>query len=316
MSFAVLVDQPITDDMLQILHDRGCHTFYWNPGGDTPDIEKTQGFYVYGHAKIDGPIMDQMPLCRVISNMGVGVDHIHVADARQRGIAVGNTPGFVDGATADFAFLLVMAIARNLKKGIDYARGPEFKFFDPSLWHGCEIHGSALGIWGMGAIGSEVARRASGFDMPILYHNRRRVDADREKALNATYVTRDELLSRSDFILLCTPLTPETEGMMGYAQFRLMKPTAFLINIARGGLVQHDDLLRALEEGLLAGCALDVTEPEPLSRDHPLVHHPDVIITPHLGSASSQTREGMFMRSVDNLMAGLQGETLPSEVLA
>ncbi len=315
MNFAVLVDQPITDDMLQVLHDRGCHTTYWNPAGETPGMAAIEGFYVYGHARIDGPIMDQMPLCRVISNMGVGVDHINVADAHQRGIAVGNTPGFVDGATADMAFLLVMAIARNLQKGVDYARGPEFRFFDPSLWHGFEVHGSTLGIWGMGAIGSEVARRASGFDMPVLYHNRHRVDAVREKALNATYVTRGELLAQSDFVLLCTPLTPDTEGMMGYAQFRQMKSTAFLINIARGGLVRHDELVQALEEGLLAGCALDVTEPEPLPRDHPLVHHPDVIITPHLGSASRQTREGMFMRSVDNLLAGLQGVPLPSAVL-
>ncbi len=316
MSFAVLVDQPITNDMLQILHDRGCHTTYWQPDGETPDMDKTEGFYVYGHAPIDGALMDRMPLCRVISNMGVGVDHINVADARQRGIAVGHTPGFVDGATADMAFLLMMAIARNLQKGIEYARSAEFRFFDPSLWHGFEVHGSTLGIWGMGAIGSEVARRASGFDMQILYHNRHRVDVVREKALNATYVTRDELLAQSDFVLLCTPLTPATTGMMGYAQFQRMKPTAFLINIARGGLVHHADLVQALAEGLLAGCALDVTEPEPLPRDHPLVHHPDVIITPHLGSASRQTREGMFMRSVDNLMAGLQGQPLLNEVLA
>lgn len=316
MTYQVLVDQPITDAMLAIIHDRGCETVYWQPQGTTPGMADMDGFFVYGHALIDGPVMDQMPRLRVISNMGVGVDHIRVADARQRGIVVGNTPGFVDGATADMAFLLLMAIARNLQQGIDYARGPEFRFFDPTLFHGTEVHGSTLGILGMGAIGSEVARRAAGFDMTVLYHNRRRVAAEREQALRASYVSREELLVRADYILLAVPLTPETEGMIGYDELKRMKPTAFLINIARGGLVRHGELLQALDDGQLAGAALDVTEPEPLARNHPLVHHPSVIITPHLGSATRQTREGMFMRTVENLMAGMQGVPLPSEVRA
>lgn len=316
MTHRVLVDQPLTDAMLQALHARGCDTTYLVTDGDTPVMEEIQGFFVYGHGLIDGAFMDTMPRLQVISNMGVGVDHIRIADARARGIPVGNTPGFVDGATADMAFLLVMAIGRNLKKGIDYARGPEFRFFDPSLWHGEQVYGATLGILGMGAIGSEVARRAAGFDMTVLYHNRHRVAADRERALNATYVSMDDLLAQADYLLLSVPLTPETEGIMGYREFQRMKPSAFCINIARGGLVRHDELLRALTDGLIAGAALDVTEPEPLPRDHPLVHHPDVIITPHIGSATRQTRHGMFMRTVDNLMAGLEGKPLPSEVLS
>ena len=315
MKYPVLIDQEITDEMLQVLHDRGCDTYMWNPDGKTPRMEETVGFFVYGHALIDGPIMDRMPKLKVISNMGVGVDHIRVPDAAERGIAVGNTPGFVDGATADMAFLLMMAIARNLKKGIDYARGPEFRHFDPTLWHGREINGATLGIYGMGAIGSTVARRASGFNMHVIYHNRNRLSDTREAELNAYWVPRSSLLARSDYLLLSLPLNEETEGCMGLAEFRQMQAGAFLINIGRGGLVRTEELVTALEEGQLAGAALDVTEPEPLPRDHPLVEHPDVIITPHLGSATVETREGMFIRTVENLMAGMQDKPLLNQVL-
>ncbi len=314
MDYKVLVDMPLAKAMMQTLRDRGCDTTLWVPHGVTPGISEMEGFYVYGHDQVNGAVMDQMPKLRVISNMGVGVDHIVIADAHARGIPVGNTPGFVDGATADMAFLLLLAIARNLKLGIDYARGSNFQRFDPSLLHGSEVHGQTLGILGMGAIGSEVARRAGGFNMTVLYHNRHRVDGDRETALKATYVSKSELLAQSDFVLLAMPLTPETARCMGHAEFQAMQPTAFVVNIARGGLVDHDGLLRALEEGQIAGAALDVTEPEPLPRDHPLVHHERVIITPHLGSASRQTRIGMFDRSVDNLMAGLAGRPLLNEV--
>ncbi len=314
MKYPVLIDQEITDAMLQVLHDRGCDTYDWNPGGDTPRMEETVGFFVYGHALIDGPIMDQMPKLKVISNMGVGVDHIRIPDAAERGIAVGNTPGFVDGATADMAFLLMMAIARNLKKGMDYARGPEFRHFNPTLWHGREVNGATLGIYGMGAIGSTVARRASGFNMHVIYHNRNRLSDTREAELNAFWVPLSSLLARSDFLLLSLPLSDETEGCMGLAEFRQMQNDAFLINIARGGLVRTDELVTALKEGQLAGAALDVTEPEPLLRDHPLVEHPDVIITPHLGSATVETREGMFIRTVENLMAGMQDKPLLNQV--
>lgn len=314
MKYKVLMDMPITPDLVQALNDSGCDTTLWVPDGDTPGISEMEGFYVYGHGLIDGRTMDQMPKLRVISNMGVGVDHINVADANARGIPVGNTPGFVDGATADFAFLLLMAGARNIKAGIDYARSDEFEFFDPSILHGTEVHGQTLGILGMGAIGSEVARRALGFGMRILYHNRRRVDPAREADLKAAYVSKEELLAQSDFVLLTTPLTPETERFMDYPEFQAMRPTAWLVNIARGGLVDTEGLTRALDEELIAGAALDVTEPEPLPRDHPLVHHDRVLITPHLGSASRQTRVGMFQRSLDNLMAGLAGKPLLNEV--
>lgn len=315
MKFPVLIDQKITKEMIQTMEERGCDPYLWNPGGDTPRISETVGFFVYGHALIDGPIMDQMPNLKVISNVGVGVDHIRIPDATERGIVVGNTPGFVDGATADMAFLLVMAIARNLKKGVDYARGPEFLHFDPTLWHGREVNGATLGIYGMGAIGSTVARRASGFDMHVIYHNRNRLSDSREAELHAFWVPLSSLFARSDYLLLSLPLTEATDGCMGLAEFRQMQEHAFLINIARGGLVRTEELVTALEEGQLAGAALDVTDPEPLPRDHPLVEHPDVIITPHLGSATKESREAMFNRTLDNLMAGMQGKPLLNQVV-
>ena len=279
-------------------------------------MEETVGFFVYGHALIDGPIMDRMPKLKVISNMGVGVDHIRIPDAAERGIAVGNTPGFVDGATADMAFLLMMAIARNLKKGIDYARGPEFRHFDPTLWHGREINGATLGIYGMGAIGSTVARRASGFNMHVIYHNRNRLSDTREAELNAYWVPRSGLLARVGLSCCCRCRSARRRrAAWDWRSSGRCRNDAYLINIGRGGLVRTEELVTALDEGQLAGAALDVTEPEPLPRDHPLVEHSDVIITPHLGSATVETREGMFIRTVENLMAGMQDKPLLNQVL-
>ena len=269
--------------------------------------------FVYGHPKIDGAVMDRMPKLRVISNFGVGVDHINLRDAATRGIVVGNTPNLVDGATADMTFALLMAVARNMLVGDRFARSPSFTVYDPSLLHGTEIHGATLGIVGMGNIGQQVARRAIGFDMRVLYHNRR-PNPDAEAALGATYATLPDLLAQSDYVTLNLPLTPETRHIIGREQLHRMKPTAFLINVARGGVVDHDALVEALRAGWIAGAALDVTEPEPLPRDHPLLSMNNVVIAPHLGSATVQTRYRMAKRAVDNLLAGLAGKTLPSRI--
>src|SRR5690606_32779574 len=233
-------------------------------------LTETEGFFVYGHPKIAGPLMDRMPNLRVISNFGVGVDHINLADAKARGIAVGNTPGLVDGATADMTFALLMAAARNRIIGDRYARSPEFTVYDPNLLHGYEIHGATIGIVGMGNIGRQVARRARGFDMTILYHNRNRNEAA-EAELDATYLSLPELLQQADYVTLNVPLTDETRHLIGREELRQMRPTAFLINVARGGVVDHDALVEAIQEGWIAGAALDVTDPEPLPRDHPLL---------------------------------------------
>ena len=274
-----------------------------------------EGIVAYGHPRIDGRLMDRLPRLRVISNHGVGVDHIDVRAAAERGIAVGNTPGCLDDATADMTWALLLAVARNVVVGDRYARSPAFVAYDPSLWIGREVTGATLGIVGMGRIGTEVARRARGFRMRILYHNRRRNRAA-EQTLGAEYVTLDGLLSASDFVTLNCPLTPQTRGMIGARQLALMKPSAVLINVARGGVVDTEALYTALRERRIAAAALDVTEPEPLPRDHPLLELENVIITPHLGSASDRTRRRMMEMTFENLAAGLRGDALPYPVVA
>jgi glyoxylate reductase len=276
-------------------------------------LQQAEGFFVYGHPKIGGAVMDTMPKLRVISNFGVGVDHINLEDARTRGIPVGNTPNLVDGVTADMTFALLMAAARNLIIGDRFARGPEFLKYDPNILHGYDVYGSTLGIVGMGNIGKQVARRARGFGMTVLYHNRK-PDPSAEAELGATYTTLPDLLQRADFVTLNVPLTPETRGLIGRKELRIMKPSAVLVNVARGGVVDHDALLEALRGRWIYAAAVDVTEPEPLPRDHPLLQMENLVIAPHLGSATRQTRYRMARRAVDNLLAGLKGEPLPNRI--
>ena len=277
--------------------------------------EDIAALYTYGHPLVDGPMLDRLPGLKVISNYGVGVDHIRLAEAAARGIPVGNTPGILDGATADMGFCLLLAAARRLVEGDHYARSSEFTRYDPGYMLGREIHGQTLGIIGLGRIGRQVAKRARGFDMSVLYHNRRR-DAAAEAALGVRYATFHELLAQSDFVMLCCPLTGETTGLVNAAALSKMKPTAILINVARGPVVDTAALTAALEKKQIYAAALDVTDPEPLPRDHPLLALDNVIIAPHLGSATEQTRQKMAEISVENLLRGLAGEPLLHEVSA
>lgn len=313
MPHSVLTNTQLSAEILEMLTPQCAVTVWQSDATDPAILAETEGFFVYGHPKIAGPLMDRMPNLRVISNFGVGVDHIHLGDAKTRGIAVGNTPRLVDGATADLTFALLMTVARNLVIGDRYARSAEFTVYDPNLLHGYEVHGATIGIVGMGNIGQQVARRARGFDMTVLYHNRKRNEAA-EAELGATYLPLDDLLQQADFVTLNVPLTAETHHLIGREQLRHMRPTAFLINVARGGVVDHDALVEALQEGWIAGAALDVTEPEPLPRDHPLLRMDNVVIAPHLGSATRQTRYNMARRAVDNLLAGLEGRPLPNRI--
>ncbi|MCL4113518.1 UNVERIFIED_CONTAM: hypothetical protein GTU68_033673 [Idotea baltica] len=258
--------------------------------------------------------MDRLPNLKVISNHGVGVDHVDVAAATQRSIPVGNTPGCLDDSTADMTMALLLAIARNIRIGDRYARSGDFTQYSPAILIGNEVTGSSLGIVGMGRIGKQVAKRAAGFDMKVYYHNRSRLADSVERELNAMYVPLDELLSNSDFISLNCPLTNETTGLIGVSQFALMKPTAMLINMARGAVVDTEALLVALTAKQIAGAAIDVTDPEPLPRDHPLLTLDNLIITPHLGSASNRTRQRMMDMTIENLRAGLAGKKLPYPV--
>ena len=309
MTYCVLADQPLPEELNALLADYEVLIWSSDPNELNEQLSRAEALYTYGHMLVDGALMDRMPKLRVISNFGVGVDHIDLAAARERGIPVGNTPGVLDGATADQTFALLLAVARKLVVGDRYARSPEFVHYDPRAIMGYEVHGTTIGIVGMGAIGRQVARRARGFDMTVLYHNRNR-NLEAEQALPATYATLPDLLRQADFVTLNMPLTNETRKMIGRDEIALMKPTAFLINVARGGVIDHDALTEALIEGRIAGAALDVTEPEPLPRAHPLLKLDNVVIAPHLGSATYQTRLRMAELSVENLRAGLRGEEL------
>lgn len=313
MPHQILVDAPMPDAMVALFGD-DCvlHPRWEMPAGDAR-YEIIEGLFTYGHPKVAGELMDTMPRLKVVSNFGVGVDHIDLAAARQRGIRVGNTPRLLDGATADMTFALLMAAARNVVISDRFARSAEFTHYDPTLFHGYEVHGSVLGVVGMGNIGKQVARRAIGFDMTVLYHNRTRVPDD--ASYRATYVSLNELLERSDFVALNCPLTPETRNLIDRTALKRMKPTAILVNMARGGVVDQDALVEALTDHWIAGAALDVTEPEPLPRDHPLLALENVVIAPHLGSATSRTRLAMARLAIDNLIAGVVGEPLPSGVV-
>ncbi|MFO0870260.1 MAG: D-glycerate dehydrogenase [Pirellulales bacterium] len=278
-------------------------------GNDLP----VDALYTYGHPQVDGALLDRLPGVKVISNYGVGVDHIRLADAAARGIPVGNTPGILDGATADMAFTLLLATARRLVTGDRYARSPQFTTYDPGYMLGREVHSQTIGIVGLGRIGRQIAQRARGFDMRVLYHNRRRDEAA-EQRFAARHVSLDELLAASDFVVLSVPLTAETRGLIGAAQLRRMQPTAILINVARGPVVDTDALTVALRERWIYAAGLDVTDPEPLPRDHPLLLSEHLTIAPHLGSATEETRRKMAEISVANLLAGLAGQPLLHEV--
>lgn len=288
----------------------GIEILEWDESPHSPALARAIGIITYGHPRVDGALMDRVPNLKIISNHGVGVDHIDVPAAKARKIPVGNTPGCLDASTADMTMALMLATARNVVVGDRFARSPEFTHYDPSQWIGYEVSGSTLGIIGLGRIGRQVARRATAFEMKILYHNRRR-DEQAERELGVIYAPLDELLRQSDFVSLNCPLTPETTNLIGSRELGLMKPTAILLNLARGPVVDHDALFAALDSRRIAAAGLDVTAPEPLPRDHPLLGLSNVVITPHLGSASNRTRNRMMQMTVENLRAGLKGDPLP-----
>jgi glyoxylate reductase len=240
---AVLADLPLSAVVTEMLVGR-VELLPWEAAQGT-EAGRVQAVYTYGHPLVGADMLDRMPAVRVISNFGVGVDHIDLAAAAARGIPVGNTPGILDGATADMAFALLLAAGRRLVEGDRYARGPHFLHYDPSYMIGREVHGSTLGIIGMGRVGEQVARRARGFAMTVLYHNRRRRPAA-EEALGVRYVSRDELLAAADYVVLTVPLTPQTHRLIGRAELARMKPTSTLVNIARGPVVDREALTEAL----------------------------------------------------------------------
>jgi glyoxylate reductase len=307
----VFVARIIPDEGLRPILD-ACEAEVWQDELPPPRdallsaIEGCDGVLSLLTDKVDAEFLDRAgPNLKVVSNFAVGFDNIDVAACTRRGIPTGNTPGVLTETTADLAFALILACARRVVDGADAVRAGEWQTWEPAGWLGHDAHGAVLGIVGAGEIGSAVARRASGFDMEVLLNGREP---------GPGRVPLDELLGRSDFVSLHAPLTEETHHMIGEGELRAMRHTAILVNTGRGELVDPAALRRALEEGWIAGAGLDVTEPEPLPADDPLLGAPNLTVLPHVGSASHATREAMASLAVDNLLAALAGEAMPNPV--
>jgi glyoxylate reductase len=247
--------------------------------------------------RIDRALLDAAPHLKAIANYAVGTDNIDLAAARARGIAVGRTPDVLTDATADLAFALLLAAARRLVEGHEAVRDGRWRTWEPDGWLGADVHGATLAIVGAGRIGQAVARRARGFDMDI-------ITVGRDDDLHAA-------LARADFVSLHVPLTDATRHLIDDAALNAMKDTAILVNTGRGGLVDQDALRRALDDQRIAGAALDVTDPEPLPAGDPLLTAPNLLVVPHIGSATRTARAKMTAMSVDNLLAALDGEPMP-----
>lgn len=261
--------------------------------------------------RIDKDLLEQAPDLKMVANFGVGFNNIDVAAATAKGIRISNTPGVLTDATADLTMALILAVGRRVVEGDAYTRQGRFQYWAPFHFLGCEITGKTLGIIGMGRIGAAVARRAAGFDMPVVYHNRTPLPAEEEEILGARYVDLDTLLRQSDFVSLHVPLTPETRHLMGAGEFKRMKAGAYLINTSRGPVVDEAALVDALHRKQIAGAGLDVYEREPaLTPGLDRLTH--VTLLPHMGSATDNTRRRMGAMAVENLIAGLEGRTPPN----
>jgi glyoxylate reductase len=250
--------------------------------------------------RVDAELLEAAPKLRAVANFAIGFDNIDLEATAQRGVQVGNTPDVLTDATADLAWALMLAVARRIVEAHDDAAGGKWRTWEPQGWIGADVHGATLAVVGAGRIGQAVAKRAGGFEMDV-------VMVDLGDDLHAA-------LERADFVSIHTPLTPDTRHLIDADALARMKPTAILVNTARGPIVDQDALAQALREGRLAGAGLDVTDPEPLPPDHPLYDTPNLLIVPHIGSATTTARAAMADRAVDNLLAALDGKPMPYAV--
>jgi len=312
----VFITRPIPEQVLNKLRET-CEVDMWHTSAILPPIAEKisalDGLLTYGHELVTSEMIDTAPNLKVISVLGVGYDHVDSAAAKARGIAVGHTPGVLSDTTADMTFALLLAAARNIIAADHHVQSKQWTYYDPNILWGYDVHHATIGIVGMGRIGYAVAKRALGFDMRVLYYRRSRRE-DWERDLGIEYASLDRLLRESDFVTLHVPLSKETHRLIGAAEFKKMKPTAILVNIARGPVVDSNALYEALKTGEIAGAALDVTDPEPLPTDDPLLTLDNLLVCPHVGSATVQTRTRMATMAAENLLAGLKGEPLPYSV--
>lgn len=309
----VYVTRMIPEDILARIQE-SCEVKVWSEA-DIPvprkiledEIQEVEGLFCLLTESIDEALLAKANHLKIVSNMAVGYNNIDVQAATRRGIMVANTPGVLTETTADLTFALLMMTARRMEESINFLRKGEWKTWSPMLLAGQDIYGSTLGIVGMGRIGEALAKRAKGFDMKILYHNRSQKH-DVEKALGVEYRNLEELLKESDYVCIMTPYTSETHNLIGEKELNMMRPNSVLINTARGGVVNEEALYDALVNGRIWAAGLDVFATEPIQIDHPLLTLPNLVALPHIGSATIKTRRKMADLAADNLVQALTHE--------
>ena len=316
----VFVSRVIPDDGLRPILE-ACDATVWQDELPPPReallraVEECDGVLTLLTDRVDDEFLDRAgPGLKVVSNFAVGFDNVDVAACTARGVPVGNTPGVLTETTADLAWALLMAAARRITEADAYVRDGHWRTWGPMTLMGPDVHGATIGIVGFGRIGQAVARRARGFGMRVLYQNRSAVDPSVEAEFEATGMPLEELLPQSDFVSIHVSLSPETRGLIDAEKLGWMKPTAILVNTSRGPVVDTNALVEALRGGVIAAAALDVTDPEPLPANHPLVAMDNCLVVPHIASASRPTRGKMASMGAANLLAGVHGERLPTPV--
>jgi glyoxylate reductase len=308
----VVVTGRILSSALDLIREQ-CEVQMWDQLSTIPQallydwVKDANGIFATGDVKVDETLLQHAPRVRVITQASVGYDNVDVESCTKRGIPFGNTPGVLVDATADLTFGLLLCAARRIFEGAMQVRSGQWRNNYEVLF-GNDLFGKTLGIVGMGSIGAAVAKRAQASGMKVIYHNRtQRHDDD---VLGATYVSFHDLLEQADFVVVLVPLTEQSRGLFGRDQFAMMKSTAYLVNASRGPVVDTDALYEALKAKQIAYAALDVTDPEPLPADHPLLTLENILITPHIGSATYETRNRMAVLAAENLLAGLARKSL------
>ena len=275
-------------------------------------VRECDGMMIESNDVMDSEVFAAAEKLKVVGTRAIGYDNIDINAATAKGVAIGNTPGILHESCADFTMGLILSLARQVSRSNRKVIAGEWKIFDQTPYLGTDVYGKTLGLIGLGLIGTAVAKRATGFDMDILYFSRtRKPEIEDEFGVKWTSELED-LLARSDYVSLHVPLGPDTQGFIGESELATMKPEAFLINTSRGGTVDPDALRKALHEGQIAGAALDVTSPEPILKDDPLIFMENVLITPHIASASAATLRRMGLMAADNVIARLRGEKMPA----
>ncbi len=314
----IYVTRTIPDQALSVLKQCG-EMQLWEPDDVVPrgtllgEMQDTQALLCMVTDRIDNELLDHAPQLKIVANMAVGYDNVDVPALSRRGVLLTNTPGVLTQTTADLSFGLILGIARRIAEADQFVRDGGWQSWGPLFFAGHDVHHATLGIIGLGRIGTQVAQRAKGFDMRVVYTNRGR-NLEAEERFGCIRVDLPTLLAESDFVSIHAPLSPDTRHLLSGPQFRLMKKTAFLINVARGPLVNQRALYEALRDGEIAGAALDVTDPEPLSLDDPLLSLKNCLIVPHIGSASLATRTRMATLAAENIAAFLAGKSPPTPV--